>query len=301
MPTILLVTVTEIEAKAVLSTFSQAAGQPWKRHPIGGKTYYALGRISGAEIYMVQSEMGTATPGGALMTVRQAAEDLHPIAAIMVGIAFGMRPDKQDMGDILVSKQLMAYEPGKIKSKKPFIPRGDRVTASTALLDKFRSGCLDWNGAAVWIGLILTGEKLVSALNFREQLLKLEPEAIGGEMEAGGLYVAAQDAKLDWIMVKAICDWGDSNKDDKAQPIAAQNAASFVLHVLQQGGWEQFAEKAGGEETPKPTYGINISGNTLIGQNEINVRTTSTNVSKNLLAGETKIDLDAKPGQESGS
>ncbi len=301
MPTILLVTVTETEAKAVLSTFAQATGQPWKRQHIGGKTYYALGRIAGVEVYMVQSEMGTATPGGALMTVRQAAEDLQPIAAIMVGIAFGMRPDKQKMGDILVSRQLMAYEPGKIKSKQPFIPRGDRVTASTALLDKFRSGCLDWMGAAVWFGLILTGEKLVSALEFRQRLLKLEPEAIGGEMEAGGLYVAAQDAGIDWIMVKAICDWGDSSKVDDAQPLAAQNAASFVLHVLQLGGWEQFSQKAGREEAPKPAYGINVSGNTLIGENEVKVSITGTNVSDNLIAGKNKINLGDQSSRKSGS
>ena len=93
-------------------------------------------------------------------------------------------------------------------------------------------------------------------MNFRDQLLALEPEAIGGEMEGIGLYTAAQGEKVDWILVKAICDWADGNKEtdktskastensDKAikktkttstvrdQKIAARNAAQFVIHVL---------------------------------------------------------------------
>ncbi len=57
-------------------------------------------------------------------------------------------------------------------------------------------------------------------------------------MEGAGLYVAAHDAKVDWILVKAICDWADGNKDDTAQALAARNAAEFVLHVLNLGGWD---------------------------------------------------------------
>jgi nucleoside phosphorylase len=71
----------------------------------------------------------------------------------------------------------------------------------------------------------------------RDWLLKIEPEAIGGEMEGAGLYAAARDAKVDWILVKAICDWADGTKNNDAQPQAARNAAQFVLHVLQLGGW----------------------------------------------------------------
>jgi len=41
---------------------------------------------------------------------------------------------------------------------------------------------------------------------------------------------------VDWILVKAICDWADSNKaqdKDARQQTAAQNAAAFVLEALQ--------------------------------------------------------------------
>ena len=228
---ILIVTVANIEAKTVLKVFSDAVGKPWSREQKRGQILYNLGTHGARKVYMVQSEMGIGTPGGAILTIMQAVESLKPEAVIMCGMAFGVKSG-QKLGDILVSKQVTYYDPQKIGEKPGGIPRGDRVTASPRLLAQFRAGAMDWQGAEVYFGLILSGEKLVNNLSFRNKLLKQEPEAIGGEMEAAGLYAAASQLKTDWIMVKAICDWADGNKDDKAQLLAAKNAARFLLHVL---------------------------------------------------------------------
>ncbi len=236
---ILIVTVTEVEAKAVLDVFSQAAGKLWTRQVIGQKTYYNLGVHGGVPVFMVQSEMGIATPSGALLTVRQAIQDLDPQAIIMCGITLGLRPDKQQLGDILVAKQIQYYEPQKVDMQRGQMPRGDRATSAGRLLDRFRSGDLDWQGAPSHFGLVLSGEKLVNDSTFRDRLLETEPEAIGSEMEGAGLYAAARDAKVDWILVKAIYDWADGEKNDNAHLLAASNAAQFVLHVLQLGGWDE--------------------------------------------------------------
>ncbi len=252
---ILIVTVTRVEAQAVLNVFSQAAGTGWTRQVIGKKTYYNLGTHGSVPVFMVQSEMGIATLGGALLTVRQAIQDLQPQAVIMCGIAFGLRPDKQQLGDILVAKRILYYEPQKVDMQRGQMPRGDRVTSAGRLLDRFRSGDLDWQGVSRHFGLVLSGEKLVNDPTFRDWLLETEPEAIGGEMEGAGLYVAARDAQVDWILVKAICDWADGEKNDDAHLLAASNAAQFVLHVLQLGGWgeaEQLpVDKDSGKETLK--------------------------------------------------
>ena len=72
-------------------------------------------------------------------------------------------------------------------------------------------------------------------------------------MEGAGLYVACQDQKVDWMLVKGICDWADGHKaEDKEarQQTAAHNATAFVLHALQFAtvNWEerrrQVAEQA---------------------------------------------------------
>ena len=87
----------------------------------------------------------------------------------------------------------------------------------------------------------MSGEKLVNDPGFREWLLETEPEAIGGDMEGAGLYVAANEAKVYWIVGKLVCDWADGSKNDDAQPLASNNAAQSVLHVLQLGGCSESA------------------------------------------------------------
>jgi nucleoside phosphorylase len=184
--------------------------------------------------------MGVSSPGGSLLTVFEGIQALVPSAVVMVGIAFGFEPEKQRIGNILVSQHLRGYDPQRYGSGPDgapvIVPRGDRVSASVRLLDRFKSGCQDWQGQHVEFGLILSGEKLVDNREFRDQLRKLEPEAIGGEMEGMGLYAAAHRCKVDWLLVKAICDFADGNKSQNKlqyQEEAARNAALFTIHVLQ--------------------------------------------------------------------
>jgi nucleoside phosphorylase len=85
---------------------------------------------------------------------------------------------------------------------------------------------------------VLSGQKLVDNLDYRDSLKSLFPEAIGGEMEGTGLYVSAQAAKVDWLVVKAICDWGHKKnraKKDEWQKLAARNAARVVKAALESG------------------------------------------------------------------
>jgi nucleoside phosphorylase len=239
---VLIVTATTVESKAVVEVFQKTTGYVPKPTPVGNRVYHALGVVNGTSVFMVQSEMGSGGLGASQQTVQKGIAALSPIAVIMVGIAFGVNSEKQSLGDILISQQLMLYELQRVGTEKgrlKLIPRGDRVHASPRLLNLFRSAVLYWDDskAKVHFGLILSGEKLVDNVDFRQKLRKLEPEAIGGEMEGAGLYVACQDAKVDWILVKAICDWADGHKandKDEHQRLAAHNAASFVLHMLQQ-------------------------------------------------------------------
>ena len=257
---VLLVTVTEVETQAILHVFTDKYQHNYKRQFIGTKTYYELGTVNDARIFLVQSEMGVSGPGSSLLTVYEGIQALGPSSIIMVGIAFGVDPDKQRIGDVLVSQQLRDYDLQRYGTAcdgtPAIISRGDRVTASAKLLDRFRSGSLDWPsrrggwGKQVYFGTILSGETLVDNIDYRDQLRALEPEAIGGEMEGVGLYAAAQNAKVDWIIVKAICDWADGNKSDEKMVVinngkrrtrnrkdqnqrrAAFFAAQFTMHVL---------------------------------------------------------------------
>lgn len=242
---VLLVTVTDVEAEAVLVLFPYS-----KLHHIGKHSYHDLGIVSGARTFMVQSSMGSGGTGGSGFTVSESIQAVSPSAVIMAGIAFGVNAKKQKIGDILVSEQIMKYDLRRIGTDKEghmrVIPRGDRATASVSLLSRFRASKLKnafqgWeNPPDVDFGLFLSGSSLVDNEEYKNQLLYLEPEAIGGDMEGAGLYDAATYHKVDWILVKAICDWADGKKRFKKaerQKQAADNAARFVIAVMQQGGF----------------------------------------------------------------
>ncbi|NEQ67957.1 MAG: hypothetical protein F6K21_21120 [Symploca sp. SIO2D2] len=235
---VLIVTVTKVESQAVIKAFEQEANHQVTQKSICDRVYFDLGTVNGARVFLTQSEMGSSGLNGSSQTVAKGIDALSPLAVIMVGIAFGISEDKQAIGDILVTEHLRTYELQRIgkQDNQPQINlRGDKPPASPWLLNLFKSFDLVWDGAEVRFGVVLTGEKLVDNIDFRDQLHSFEPEAIGGEMEGAGLYVACQDKKVDWILVKSICDWADGNKEQdrkNRQQTAAQNAAQFVLGAL---------------------------------------------------------------------
>ncbi len=235
---ILIVTATKVESKYVLSTFRQAEKFTAQPRDIDNRIFFDLGAINGVRVFLVQSEIGAGGLGASLQTVQKGIEALSPSAVIMTGIAFGIDENSQHIGDILIAQQIRPYEPQRVgtpPNQRERILRGDKPHVSPWLLNRMKMADLSWEGPRVQFGVILTGEKLIDNQIFRDSLLEYEPEAIGGEMEGAGLYAACQDKKVDWILVKAICDWANGNKTqdkENRQILAAKSAADFVLHSV---------------------------------------------------------------------
>lgn len=240
---VLLVTVTMVETQAVLELFPHAVSL---HH--SSQTYYDLGLVEGAHVYLVQQpNMGSGEAGGSALTIHKGIKDLAPATVMMVGIAFGFERERFAIGDILVSEQLQMYEHQRVSSNAQnepiFVLRGARPTVSPRLLSRFKSSARSWSGQPVAFGVILSGNQLIDNLPYREQIRRFAPEALGGEMEGGGLFAASQDHmhKVDWILVKAISDWADGEKgiDKRSNQLkAARSAARFVFHVLCEGGFK---------------------------------------------------------------
>lgn len=235
-PDILLVTVNEHETKAVHDAFLAATGAEGAPVPLEGRLYHDLGEINGTSVYHAISEIGSGGTGGMQQTVEKAISALEPGAIIAVGIAFGVNEEKQKIGEILVSKLLRLYELQRVGKRSKITLRGARPDASPRLMSHFRTfQQVKWTGAKVRFGVVLTGEKLVDDVDYRDQLVKLEVEAEGGEMEGAGLYASSYANKVDWIVIKSICDWADGNKEVDKEPrqkLAAKNAAAFVVESL---------------------------------------------------------------------
>jgi nucleoside phosphorylase len=162
-------------------------------------------------------------------------------AVIMVGIAFGKDRLKQSIGSVLIADRIIPYEPERVGTLSNQ-NRGREIPTTPLLLNRFRNverwrfetsdGCR----CGFQVGPILSGEKLVDNFDFKRRLFERFPTAIGGEMEGAGLAAAAARAECEWIVVKAICDWGDGTKTSQHQCFAAAASVDLVNHVLNQRG-----------------------------------------------------------------
>ena len=234
---VLLVTATEVETRAVVKVFSKRGSLVLPYSHQGESTYYDLGTIRKSRVGLVQSEIGASGPSGAQAVVADALNTLAPGFVIAVGIAFAVDPQKQQLSKVLVSTQILDYEVKRIGNI--IAPRGARPPAGAFLLDRFRAAAKTWQPSSTEFGVLLSGDKLVDNVDFRNQIVaQSHGSAIGGEMEARGIFSSAERRNLEWIVVKAISDFADGKKrvgKKLRQENAAMSAARFVEHALDQG------------------------------------------------------------------
>ena len=248
---ILVTTVNEIETTALLTAFSP---QKPVMLQYGDRQYANLGLCGGYQLIHVRSAMGSTAPGASFDRLDKAIVDIqskHPsgIALVVaVGVAFGIQGSKNEraMGDILVSEAIQDYENQRVnKTDGNVTPRGDKEKAPADWVARFRDVITlisHTNGQdkeqekdhwRAHLGLILSGDKLIDNINFRKDLEAHFPTAIGGEMEGKGLFTAASRNKVDWIVVKGICDWGDGHKNAATKDADQARAASNSVELLQ--------------------------------------------------------------------
>ena len=239
-PAVLILTAARVEYEAAIDLAGVRDSLRERRRAVGGHLFIDLG-FPHCPVWLFLCKKGSVGPGAATTRTMEALLSLNPppFAVIAAGVAFGLRPGKQTIGDVLVAEQIRLYEVERVGEKHRLM-RGDRPSSSDLLLDWFRSCEIDWAIAQpanerprVHLGLLMSGEKLVDDPDFVAKLCAIEPEAIGGEMEAAGVYSAAYARQTHWIVVKGICDWG-MGKGDKHQCTAAVNALEYVFHVLEQ-------------------------------------------------------------------
>ena len=236
----LVVTATDVETNALHDVMS---GDVTKIISCD-HTYY-LGHIGQYNVIHVQcSQMGSLNPGGSTLTVNAALNDWSQIkAVIMVGICFGFDDSKQQIGDVVVSTSIKNYETRRV-GKEQEIPRGDSYRPDSRLLNAFSNlkqiweyiGADEQNKNLVF-GEYVSGEQLIDNIETRNKLLVESPEAKAGEMEGNGLVASCMNSHKPWILVKAICDYGDGNKGKnkkQRQEIAAAAAAHCCATALGQ-------------------------------------------------------------------
>ncbi|MCI9428161.1 MAG: hypothetical protein HFI81_10505 [Eubacterium sp.] len=237
----LFVTANEHEREAFEARFILK-----EKRNILGKPYY-MGRFGNYTVaYIHMEEQGPTNPA-ATPLVGELVRELNPIAVVMVGIAFGADESKQKIGDVLVSDKILPYDSQKVLKDKTIYKEVPKEVGFQ-LLNAFRE-YRDWNyyltnsmKSVVHIGSMLTGSSLIDNYEFRSRLLTdfVDNKPIGGEMEAQGIYTISRLHGIpEWIIVKAICDWGYNKNNpnkEKDQEIAANAAVDYCYHVFSRSG-----------------------------------------------------------------
>ena len=108
----------------------------------------------------------------------------------MPGIAFGADAAKQEIADVLIATHIIPYENQRVGAE--IIPRAPHPESGAVLLNRFKNVRWEFRRPNDSLcqrhyGPLLSGEKLVDNLSFKAELLRLFPQAIGGDMEGYGI------------------------------------------------------------------------------------------------------------------
>ena len=201
------------------------------------------------------SEMGM--PAAACLSMKIIAH-FRPRLLAIGGIAAGIGVA---FGDILVASQSWDYGSGKIKATEGdslfapipnYLPVEPEIKEKAhffkmqrkSILDQIRHG---WMGNSiataldVHVGPLASGAAVIESESVLNDIKAVNSKVIGLEMEAYGVYLAAQQAigpRPKVFAAKSVCDFGKPPKTDEYQRYAAYTSANFIYEFV----LDQFTE-----------------------------------------------------------
>ncbi len=173
-----------------------------------------------------------------------------PRYVVMCGIAGGLRSEEQQLGDVVVSTDVVYYELGKVREggleRRPVSYRPDSLLIDRAMHmhqgsawrarlparpDGSASGA---DVPAVHFAPVASGDKVIASAADAESLRALHPHLAAVEMEGGGVAASALATarRVGFFMVRSICDFADHRKNDSWQEYAAHASASFLSDLF---------------------------------------------------------------------
>lgn len=178
----------------------------------------------------------------------QALHEFKPRCIIMCGITAGIASEC-DVGDILVADPCWEWGSGKYIErgrKSHFLPAPTQLRASPEILTKLRDKKYvrgiarrvfdQWPAEKppaapeIRIGPMVSGAAVIASSAMVRVIRKQHRKLIGIEMETYGLYYASARASagaVQYVSLKAVCDFADRHKKDKSQKYAAFVSARF--------------------------------------------------------------------------
>jgi nucleoside phosphorylase len=222
-------------------------------------------------VYLAQAGMGNASTAS---VVAQAVGELGADLVAFVGMAAGLKPDDQALGDVVFASRVYNGHSGKeavIEGQAEFLGRPASFSTPMSLqqLAQAHIAESDWAGPAVRRGsgrssrapsahvAPIVSVESVQANPLAEQRNRIATrfnDAGALDMESFGLYSGAHLHNVPAVAVRGISDFiGDKTpaRDEEIQPVAARNAARFLVQLLEKAHPDDFLRTA--PEAPRPT------------------------------------------------
>ncbi|XP_068753915.1 protein NLRC3-like isoform X2 [Montipora capricornis] len=227
---ILLLTVEDCE---FLSCFS-FLDRPFKSYKEEvGPIYFGYTGNNGDQeklkVALMKCSKGAAVPGGSLTAVKNAVRVLSPKAVFSVGTCSGLSSDKVKLGDVVVSAKLTTAA-------------GFKSPVSRRMSDLVRDAPYGWvapleNPDELEVEVHCDGDILSETPAARYGCADLHlqyPEAIALETEGEGVFAAAYDEKIEWVVVKGVAHFVNQTHLPRSEwmSFASTMAASVVAKML---------------------------------------------------------------------
>ncbi len=269
---VLLISANSVEGRIVTwRLIRENNGHVLDTYVING-SLYQFAKIDTVQIVHIwPNDTSSFTLYGSFSAVDAALDCFSPKYIFAVGVAFGIDPGKQSLGDVLVAKNLVFYDAfNKVTDGMTKLRFDDTYKIDANLIAQLHPldqksppenvGNFQW-----FFGSMLTGGTVLSDVEEKRRLLdaaqKIGHTIIGGEMEASGIHFACQRTKrksVPFTIFKGICDWGaekngwdtanigELDKDtvkDLVQAFACNNAYNAMRYILLQLNMEISGEK----------------------------------------------------------
>lgn len=243
MEKILIISALDKELKPILEAIDSPL-KPRNIEEIDGRRYFIY-EVSTTLTVICTSFWGMGQINAAL-AVKDAVSHYGVSKVILTGICGGIDRE-MNYGNIIISDQIVDYELAKIKSDDVQV-RWNVYRSDFELVQSMRMFNSDsWSSYLkqmfpdpeykkpnVYSGIVLSGNKVIANNEEIKRFKKMWAKALAVEMEASGIAAALYQMKdaPSFVMVKAICDFADSEKNDDWQEYAAYASAIFVLNYI---------------------------------------------------------------------
>lgn len=228
---VLIVTANENERDILHYRIARDSKEPKITRIIFGNVAYFVfqwGKYKVAHVH--QHQMGSNRDLGMRKTLEEVFSIFRPNVVFSMGVAFGIDPTTQNIGDVLVSHKVFPYSENKVKDDIILPDRSQDKVIDSWLDVRFvnTTGFLE----GVTYGSILSGGSVLSSDEDKARICRAYSKQdfiVGGEMEGSALFQLCASYDIPCAVIKGICDWGsckngiysdiyESEQEDKNPP-----------------------------------------------------------------------------------